>query len=99
VSCNNILYLIVTHKRLGNVLYKWDWPTITDLTEELKVTNANPPLVGSKSKLLFYNDEGNVMLVDSGKWFYLHSVYITQCNIISIACTNLFIAHTVTAYN
>ncbi|KAF6021034.1 hypothetical protein EB796_020681 [Bugula neritina] len=49
VSCNYILYFIVTHERLGNVLYKWNWPTITDLTKELKVNNANPPLVGNKS--------------------------------------------------
>jgi len=82
VSCDYILYAIVTHTRLGNVLYKWYWPTITDLTEELKVTNANPPLVGSKSKLLFYNDKGNIMLVDLGKWFYFYSVYITHYMIV-----------------
>jgi len=87
VSCNYILYFIVTHERLGNVLYKWNWPTITDLTKELKVNNANPPLVGSKSKLFFYDDKENIFLMDLGKWFYVHSVY-TQLKILY----NIYIA-------
>ncbi|KAF6037907.1 hypothetical protein EB796_003797 [Bugula neritina] len=67
VSCNDVLYLIVTNTRLGNVLYKWEWPTITDFTKELKVTNANPPLIGSESQLLFYNDKRNMLLVNLDK--------------------------------
>jgi len=105
VSCNDVLYLIVANTRLGNVLYKWEWPTITDFTKELKVTNANPPLIGSESQLLFYNDKRNMLLVNLGKWvLYFHSICITQyilsyyiCTVVVVlyvSCiTILFIAH------